>query len=108
MPQVSPLQFRPFTVQATPELSFVVAMIESVWVIARPARCGDTDTEMLATASMVRVTLRDLLCGGRLESTTVNVRNATSASPVRVPVISPVAPFSAKPPDKRPLVKDHT
>jgi hypothetical protein len=75
--------------------------------MARPARFGETDREMLEEGVMVSVRATDLLWLGLLESTSINVSAVPEAAVVGVPVIAPVAPFKDRPAGRVPLIRDH-
>ena len=107
LPHVSPLQLEPLEDHLTPALSFVVGVTDNLCVLARPARFGDSETEMLEEDVMVSVRLTDLLCAGRLESVTVNVSAVALAASVGMPVITPVAASNDRPTGRVAFARDH-
>jgi hypothetical protein len=57
--------------------------------------------------TVVRVRLAFAVCGGELESVTLNVSTALLTAAVGMPLISPVDEFSVKPPGNVPEVSVH-
>jgi hypothetical protein len=104
VPHALALQFEALADHLTPAGSFVVGVMERAWEITRPARRGETETEIVGT--MVRFMPADLVRAGLLESVTVKVSAAGLAVAVGVPVMAPEVAFSDRPAGRIPLVKD--
>lgn len=106
VPQPDPEQLEPVADQFTPELSLVVAVIDSVWLMVMPTFCRETETVVVPEAFTVRLHVADLVCGVELESVTLKASDVPLAVAVGVPLMTPVEVFSVRPAGRVPLVSD--